>query len=163
VYRGDLNTNAGYGSQLNQSNASIEVVRRNWYSGRCQRSNKIYPIAMNEKLNQELYIGLVRLHVLHLATETPIFGLGIIEELGRHGYHLGRGTIYPLLHSMERRGWLRATARLVNGRKRKIYNATATGRKASEQARIRVRELYRFPDTSFSRGAAQRDASLAAQ
>jgi PadR family transcriptional regulator PadR len=92
--------------------------------------------------NQELYIGLVRLHVLHHAAEGPIFGLGIIEELGRHGYRLGPGTIYPLLHSMKRRGWLRMGSEIVGGRKRKIYAATAEGRNALRLARNRVRELY---------------------
>jgi PadR family transcriptional regulator, regulatory protein PadR len=92
--------------------------------------------------NQELYIGLVRLHVLHHAAEGPIFGLGIIEELGRHGYRLGPGTIYPLLHGMERRGWLRVDSEIVEGRKRKIYVATAEGRDALRLARTRVRELY---------------------
>jgi PadR family transcriptional regulator PadR len=92
--------------------------------------------------NQELYIGLVRLHVLHHAAEGPIFGLGIIEELGRHGYRLGPGTIYPLLHGMERRGWLRVDSEIVAGRKRKIYAATPEGRRALKLARIRVGELY---------------------
>lgn len=92
--------------------------------------------------NQELYIGLVRLHALHHAAEKSIFGLGIIEELGRHGYRLGPGTIYPLLHSMERRGWLRVDSEIVEGRKRKIYTATAAGRRALKLARNRVRELY---------------------
>lgn len=98
--------------------------------------------------NQELYIGLVRLHVLHHAAEEPIFGLGMIEELGRHGYRLGPGTIYPLLHSMERRGWLRADHKIVKGRKRKIYAATAAGQNALKLARIRVSELY---DEMFER------------
>jgi len=93
-------------------------------------------------LNQELYIGLVRLHVLHHAAEGPIFGLGIIEELGRHGYRLGPGTIYPLLHGMERRGWLQVDTEIVEGRRRKIYAATAEGRRALKLARDRVRELY---------------------
>ncbi|MGA2198058.1 MAG: PadR family transcriptional regulator [Bryobacteraceae bacterium] len=102
---------------------------------------------MTEKLttdrrNQELYIGLVRLHVLHHAAEEPIFGLGIIRELGRHGYRLGPGTVYPLLHSMERRGWLRASVQLAEGRRRKAYAATAAGRHALKLARERVRELY---------------------
>jgi DNA-binding PadR family transcriptional regulator len=92
--------------------------------------------------NQELYIGLVRLHVLHHAAEGTIFGLGIIAELGRHGYRLGPGTIYPLLHSMERKGWLRVDAEIVEGRKRKIYAATPEGRRALKLARNRVRELY---------------------
>jgi len=92
--------------------------------------------------NQELYIGLVRLHVLHHAAEGPIFGLGIIEELGRHGYRLGPGTIYPLLHGMEKRGWLRLQRQTVDSRNRKAYIATASGRRALKAARERVRQLY---------------------
>lgn len=91
---------------------------------------------------QELYIGLVRLHVLHHAAEEPIFGLWITQELGRHGYQLGPGTIYPLLHAMERRGWLRSKKRLANGRVRKLYTATRAGRAALARARAQVRELY---------------------
>lgn len=93
-------------------------------------------------LHQDLYIGLVRLHVLHHAAEEPIFGLGMMQELGRHGYRLGPGTIYPLLHSMERRGWLRSRSQLVDGRKRKLYVATRAGRSALIQARKQVRELF---------------------
>ncbi|MFC5863544.1 PadR family transcriptional regulator [Acidicapsa dinghuensis] len=92
--------------------------------------------------NQDLYIGLVRLHVLHHAAEEPIFGLGIIRELSRHGYRLGPGTIYPLLHGMERRGWLKSKLQLVAGRNRKVYLATAAGRKALVKARKQVQELY---------------------
>jgi len=91
--------------------------------------------------NQELYIGLVRLHVLHHAAEEPIFGLGMIQELGRHGYKLGPGTMYPLLHAMERRGWLRAERQVVDGHNRRVYVATSAGRKALAQARCFVREL----------------------
>jgi len=92
--------------------------------------------------NQELSSGLVRLHVLHHAAEEPIFGLGIMQELGRHGYRLGPGTIYPLLHGMERRGWLRSRQDLVNGHRRKVYVATAAGRRALILAREQVRKLY---------------------
>lgn len=92
--------------------------------------------------NQELYIGLVRLHVLHHAAEGPIFGLGIIEELGRHGYRLGPGTIYPLLHGMEKRGWLRVQRQVVDSRNRKTYIATASGCRALKAAREQVRQLY---------------------
>ena len=87
-------------------------------------------------------MGLVRLHVLHHAAEEPIFGLGMMRELARHGYKLGPGTMYPLLHGMEQRGWLRSTERLVNGHQRKVYVATAAGRKALAQARRYVRELF---------------------
>jgi DNA-binding PadR family transcriptional regulator len=100
------------------------------------------PQKRTSRANQELTIGLVRLHVLHHAAEEPIFGLGIIAELGRHGYRLGPGTIYPLLHGMERRGWLRTGIALVDGRRRKTYSVTRAGRRALENAREKVRELF---------------------
>ena len=90
---------------------------------------------------QDLYIGLVRVHVLYHAAKEPVFGLGIIEELERHGYRLGPGTMYPLLHSMERRGWLKAQPITVAGRRRKCYVATREGRVALKEAIGRVTEL----------------------
>jgi PadR family transcriptional regulator PadR len=91
---------------------------------------------------QDLYIGLVRIHVLHHAAEEPIFGQGMMEELGRHGYRLGPGTIYPLLHSMERRGWLKSLPMIVAGRRRRCYIATRAGKSALYEATGRVKELF---------------------
>jgi DNA-binding PadR family transcriptional regulator len=91
---------------------------------------------------QDLYIGLVRVHVLHHAAMGRIFGLGMIEELGRHGYSLGPGTMYPLLHSMERRGWLKTQTLVISGKRRKCYTATRAGKTALSEAVERVRELF---------------------
>lgn len=107
-----------------------------------RQSNATRDKRSRRRRNQELYIGLVRLHVLHHAAEEPIFGLGMMQELGRHGYRLGPGTIYPLLHGMERRGWLRTGWQVVAGRRRRTYVATAAGRRALGLGRERVRELY---------------------
>lgn len=91
--------------------------------------------------HQDLYIGLVRVHVLHHAAKELIFGFGMIEELGRHGYRLGPGTMYPLLHSMERRGWLKASVVVISGKRRKCYSATRAGKAALKEAVERAREL----------------------
>ena len=56
---------------------------------------------------RNLYSGLIRLHVLHHACKEPIFGLGMIEELGRHGYKTSVGVLYPMLHNLARKGYLR--------------------------------------------------------
>ena len=90
----------------------------------------------------ELYGGLVRLHILHHANEEPIFGLGIIEELRRHGYRLSPGTLYPMLHAMEETGYLRARTRIVEGKARRNYVITAKGRLALSAAKEKVRELF---------------------
>jgi hypothetical protein len=42
--------------------------------------------------DRDLYSGLIRLHILHHAAEEPIFGLGMIEELARHGYRISAGS-----------------------------------------------------------------------
>ena len=59
--------------------------------------------------------------------EEPIFGLGMVEELARHGYRISPGTLYPLLHGLEKKGYLRS-AELRNGKSlRKVYRATPLG------------------------------------
>lgn len=92
--------------------------------------------------DRDLYGGLIRLHILHHAAEEPIFGLGIISELGRHGYSLSAGTLYPILHGLERKGYLKASRQAVRGKVRRVYRATARGRMALEAAKVKVRELF---------------------
>jgi PadR family transcriptional regulator, regulatory protein PadR len=103
---------------------------------------------MNSKPNslaadRDLYSGLIRLHVLHHAVKEPIFGLGMIEELARHGYRISPGSLYPLLHGLERKGYLRSTPQRNGKSLRKLYRATPLGRKALDAAKSKVRELFR--------------------
>jgi PadR family transcriptional regulator, regulatory protein PadR len=91
--------------------------------------------------DQELLSGLIRIHILYHASKEPIFGLGMIEELQRHGYKLSAGTLYPMLHGLERKGLLRSRKVRLGRRGRKVYRATAAGRRALERARDKVKEL----------------------
>jgi PadR family transcriptional regulator, regulatory protein PadR len=92
--------------------------------------------------HQDLYSGLIRLHILHHAVEGEIFGLGILGELRRHGYDLSPGTLYPMLHRLEERGYLVSRQRREGRRSRRTYRATPAGRAALKQAKTRVRELF---------------------
>ena len=89
-----------------------------------------------------LFTGLIRLHILHHACDEPIFGLGMIQELARHGYRLSPGTLYPIVHGLEKKGLLRSKQQRVNGKIRRVYLATPSGRKALDAAKQRVRELF---------------------
>jgi DNA-binding PadR family transcriptional regulator len=80
--------------------------------------------------------------VLHHACQEPIFGAGIIEELARHGYRLSPGTLYPLLHGLEEKGYLRSSEESSGRQPRRIYRATPKGRKALAAAKVKVRELF---------------------
>src|SRR5579872_3578118 len=92
--------------------------------------------------DQGLYSGLIRLHIIHHACEEPIFGLGMIEELARHGYRLSPGTLYPIVHGLEKKGLLRSKQQQVNGKIRRVYSATPAGRMALQAAKQKVRELF---------------------
>ena len=92
--------------------------------------------------HQELLAGLIRLHVLHLAVESEIYGQWMIEELARHGYRIGPGTLYPLLHGLEKKGYLKSRQKRSGGRLRRLYRATRLGREALDVGRDKVRELF---------------------
>ena len=94
------------------------------------------------KHQRELFTGLIRIHVLVYASYEDIFGLAMMDELRHHGYRIGPGTLYPLLHGMERAGLLRSEVKIVQGRKRRVYKITAAGKKALESATTKVEELH---------------------
>jgi DNA-binding PadR family transcriptional regulator len=101
-----------------------------------------YDTAMARLKHQELLKGLIRLHVLHHAVEGEFYGQWMIEELGRHGYRLSAGTLYPMLHAMERDGYLKSRNEREGRTLRRLYRATALGREAHRAAKVKVRELF---------------------
>ena len=92
--------------------------------------------------HQELLSGLIRLHILHHAAEGDIYGQWMIEELARHGYRMSPGTLYPLLHGMEEKGYLESRQERAGRSVRRLYRATPLGREALALAREKVRELF---------------------
>jgi DNA-binding PadR family transcriptional regulator len=92
--------------------------------------------------DRDLYSGLIRLHVLHHAAEEPVFGLGMIEELARHGYRISPGSLYPLLQGLEKKGYLRSKEERNGKSLRRVYRATPAGRRALAAAKVKVRELF---------------------
>jgi DNA-binding PadR family transcriptional regulator len=91
--------------------------------------------------DQDLYRGIIRIHILYHAERERVFGLGMIRELRRHGYDISPGTLYPLLHRLEEKKYLKSGAELVRGKRRRFYTITKRGRRALQQARDKVREL----------------------
>jgi PadR family transcriptional regulator PadR len=74
--------------------------------------------------------------------EEELYGQWMIEELARHGYRISPGTLYPMLHALERKGLLKSRMQGVGRRARRLYRATPKGRKALAAAKDRVRELF---------------------
>ena len=92
--------------------------------------------------DKDLYGGLIRLHILHHAAEEAVYGSWIIEELRRHGYAVSPGTLYPMLHGLERKGYLTSRQEREGRRARRLYTITPQGQAAFAAAREKVRELF---------------------
>jgi len=110
----------------------------------CEPTREFKVVAKTKRVtgDTEIFSGLIRIHVLHHACVEGVFGLGMINELRRHGYKVGPGTMYPLLYGMEKRGWLRSRSARIDGRVRKVYFATRAGKKTLEEAKVKVKELF---------------------
>jgi DNA-binding PadR family transcriptional regulator len=95
----------------------------------------------DDSLTRHFFSGFIRLHLLYHAAKEAIYGAEMAEELGRHGYRVSQGTLYPVLHALEEQGYLSCETRLVEGRRRKYYRATDSGRAVLAEARGKLREL----------------------
>ncbi|KUO69391.1 MAG: PadR family transcriptional regulator [Alphaproteobacteria bacterium BRH_c36] len=91
--------------------------------------------------HQDLLAGFIRLHVLHHAVQEEIYGQWMMQELARHGYRISPGTLYPMLHGLEKKGYLRSRKERCGRSVRRLYGATAKGKKALAVAKKKLREL----------------------
>jgi len=90
---------------------------------------------------RDFFLGFIKIHILHHAEQEPVYGLALIEELHHHGYELSPGTLYPILHQLEAKGYLLPEERVVGGKVRKYYSITAQGSAALVEARQKIQEL----------------------
>lgn len=82
-------------------------------------------------INKELLKGTTELLVLRTLKEEPLYGYGIIKKISliSNGiFEFKEGTLYPILHALEKNGdivsfWSEETG----GRKRKYYKLTEGG------------------------------------
>lgn len=93
-------------------------------------------------LVRDVFLAFARIHILHHANEERIFGVGMMKELARHGYRLGPGTLYPLLHRMAEAGLLASEVEVIAGKSRRYYVITRKGRAALDRLRPKLRELW---------------------
>lgn len=94
-----------------------------------------------EDILRDFFQSFIKVHILHHASENPVYGLWLIEELGRHGYSMSPGTLYPLLHSLEKVRFLRSEKKTVGGKVRIYYSTTSLGRRVLSRAREKIREM----------------------
>ncbi len=84
-------------------------------------------------IDKQLLKGTIPLLVLHLLARADMYGYQLIkslEQLSSGALKFSEGTLYPVLHSLERDGMLRAHWLVAeSGRRRKYYAITDRGRR----------------------------------
>jgi len=98
---------------------------------------------MKQELLDDFFLGFIRIHILYHASQSDVFGVELMEELSRHGYKVGPGTLYPILHRLEAKELLTSYRKLVGGKLRRYYRITPKGEKALSEARSKVTELIK--------------------
>jgi PadR family transcriptional regulator PadR len=91
--------------------------------------------------HHKLHVDFIELHILHHASEAPLYGLWMIEELAHHGYRVSASHLYPRFHRLEREGLLVRQDKVVDGKLRKYYRLTAKGRSHLKTQKHRLMEL----------------------
>lgn len=98
---------------------------------------------MQEQIMRKLFLGFIHIHILHHAKKEPFYGSWMIEELGKHGYEISAGTLYPILHNLDKNGVLKVEDRNVEGKIRKYYSITQMGEEVLNEARAKAYELFK--------------------
>ena len=81
----------------------------------------------------ELLKGTLDMLILKITALGPMHGYGIaqrIQQISQDFFQLQQGSLYPALHRLEDRGWLKAEWKATEtGREGKFYSLTRVGRK----------------------------------
>ncbi|HXW56343.1 MAG TPA: PadR family transcriptional regulator [Candidatus Cybelea sp.] len=90
---------------------------------------------MNDE-RTELLKGTLDMLILKVVALGPIHGYAIAQrmrQISKDFFQLQQGSLYPALHRLEDRGWLRAEWKdTETGREAKFYSLTLTGRRQLE-------------------------------
>jgi len=74
--------------------------------------------------------------ILKIVALGPIHGYGIVQrilQISKESLQVRQGSLYPALHRLEKRGWLKAEWKTTEGgREAKYYSLTKSGRQQLE-------------------------------
>ncbi|HLH35558.1 MAG TPA: PadR family transcriptional regulator [Alloacidobacterium sp.] len=89
--------------------------------------------------SSELLQGTLDLLILRTLAMGPMHGWGIgqrIQQVSREVLQVGQGSLYPALHRLEYKGWIRAEwGPSENNRRAKYYSLTLDGERQLEAER----------------------------
>ncbi|MES2626263.1 MAG: helix-turn-helix transcriptional regulator [Pseudomonadota bacterium] len=88
------------------------------------------------KTNAAFMSGVPELLILRLLSREEMYGYQLVRAIrivSGEALDLAEGVVYPVLHSLEQRGLLKAKEKVFDGRNRIYYAVTAKGRKRLQE------------------------------
>ena len=103
--------------------------------------------------------GTLDMLILQILALEPAHGYGIaqrLEQISKSVVQVNQGSLYPALHRLEQRGWLKADwKQSETGREAKFYSLTRSGQKQLRAEKDSWARLTNAVQLIFDEGAAQ--------
>jgi len=103
--------------------------------------------------------GTLDMLILHILSLEPAHGYGIaqrLEQISKSAVHVNQGSLYPALHRLEQKDWLRAEwKQSETGREAKFYSLTRSGQKQLRVEKDTWARLTGAVQLIFDEGSAQ--------
>ena len=90
------------------------------------------------KIDKELMKGSTTLLILNLLEKKNLYGYQLIKKLSEESeniFKLKEGTLYPILHGLEEKGFISSYWDDTTGKKRKYYSITKQGKKQLKESK----------------------------
>ena len=90
------------------------------------------------KIDKELMKGSTTLLILNLLAKENLYGYQLIKKLSEESeniFNLKEGTLYPILHGLEEKGFISSYWDDTTGKKRKYYSITKQGKKQLKESK----------------------------
>ena len=92
------------------------------------RKKMLRTLTVQKEVSTKLMKGLLDLIILQFLSNEPMHGYQIITKIRKSfGVYFGPSTIYPLLNTLEKKGYVKSEWNMNYERPRKIYNLTSNG------------------------------------
>ena len=94
-----------------------------------------------QQMMHSFWQGILKFFVLHQAAQSPVYGGRLKKQLEDWDYDISPGSLYPMLHSLEKARLLKSQVKIYKGRARKYYDITDAGREVLTQVQEELADV----------------------
>jgi PadR family transcriptional regulator PadR len=96
---------------------------------------------VKQHLMHSFWQGILKFFVLHQSAQSPVYGGKLKKQLQDWDYDISPGSLYPLLHALEKALLLKSRIKIFKGRARKYYEITDEGRAVLTEMREELADV----------------------